>query len=130
MKPKTLWLLSLTALTLFILSACGTQNSNAGSSPSDEAKIQRGELVFLANCSACHSTTIDLVIVGPSMMGIASRSDGIVSGLDARAYIEQSILEPGAYINEDFQNLMPNTYANSITDEDLESLIAYLMTFE
>jgi hypothetical protein len=53
-----------------------------------------------------------------------------VSGLDARAYIEQSILEPGAYINEDFQNLMPNTYANSITDEDLESLIAYLMTFE
>ncbi len=126
MNPKPIWLISLAVIAILTLSACGSQGSNG----SNEADLQRGKLVFQANCSACHSTTPGAVIVGPSLAGLANRAGDKVEGLDARGYIEQSIVEPGAYINEGFQNQMPDTYKNSLTEEDLNALVAYLMTFD
>ncbi len=98
--------------------------------PVNAALIETGKTVFNANCSACHSTTSQDTLVGPSIIGLASRAGGIVDGLDAHGYIEQSILEPSAYINEGFQNLMPATYGISLSDEDLNALVEYLLTFE
>ena len=126
MNRKFIWLFVLTALSLLILSACGG-GQEAGA---DSALIQQGKLVFQANCSACHSTSPGVTIVGPSLAGIATRAGEMVSGLDARAYIEQSILDPGATLTEGFKNLMPDTYGNSISDENLDALIAYILTIE
>lgn len=125
-------ILIITALTLLLtLAACSLSPTISAPEPEiDLATFQKGERVFQANCSACHSTTSKDVLVGPSMIGLASRSGEIVDGLDARSYIEQSILEPGAFLNEGFQNLMPATYATTLNEEDLNALIEYLLTFE
>jgi hypothetical protein len=64
------------------------------------------------------------------MLGLASRAGSMVDGLDARKYIEQSIIEPGAFLNEGFNNLMPATYVNSLSEDDLSALVEYLLTFE
>ena len=129
MKANFLWLISLITLSMLLLSACGGQG-NSNLTPEQEAVLQRGELVFQANCSACHSTSVDVKIVGPSLAGIASQAGEIISGTDARSYIEQSILEPGAYLSEGYQNLMPDSYSSSLSKDDLEALVDYLMTFE
>lgn len=126
MNRRFVWLVVLTALSLFILSACGGGEGDGA----DSALIQQGKLVFQANCSACHSTTPGITIVGPTLAGIATRAGEVVSGLDGRAYLEQSILDPGAYLTEGFKNLMPDTYGNSISDEDLEALISYMLTLD
>ena len=126
MNRRVTWLVLMAALSLLILTACG---GGQGDGP-DSAQIQQGKLVFQANCSACHSTSPDVTIVGPSLSGIATRAGELVSGLDARAYIEQSILDPGAYLTEGFKNLMPDTYGNSISKDDLEALVTYMLTFD
>jgi len=91
----------------------------------------RGQAVFSATCSRCHSTIEDSVVVGPSMAGIASRAGERIPGMDARAYITQSILEPDAYIVEGFSgNLMPKNLSEELEEEDIEALVAYLLTLE
>jgi hypothetical protein len=43
--------------------------------------------------------------------------------------MRQSIRQPGAFLVSGFQNLMPVIYA-SVSDSDLEDLIAYLETLK
>jgi len=126
MTAKRNWLVVLAALSLLILTACGGGQGDGA----DSALIQKGKLVFQANCSACHSTSPNVNIVGPSMSGIAERAGEIVAGMDSRAYLEQSILDPGAYLSEGYKNLMPDTYSSSLSEEDLDALITYLLTIE
>ena len=126
MNPKFAWLVVLAALSLLILSACGGGQDDGA----DSALIQQGKLIFQANCSACHSTSPDVTIVGPTLAGIATRAGEMVSGLDARAYLEQSIIDPGATLTEGFKNLMPDTYGNSLSEEDLDALISYMLTLD
>jgi mono/diheme cytochrome c family protein len=128
MRPRSFLILCLVGLSIFVLSACGGDSS--GAPAADEAVIQRGKLVFQANCSACHSTGSDIVLVGPSLAGIAAKAGDKVVGLDARGFIEQSILEPAAYIEDGFQNMMPDTYGNSLSREDLDAVIAYIMNLK
>ena len=52
----------------------------------------------------------------------------MVAGLDAYEYTRQSILEPDAYITEGFQDLMPKTYDSTLSAEQLEAVIQYLLS--
>lgn len=115
------------ALILILVSAC-SQSGNSGGE--NQALINKGEIIFQANCASCHMTTSEVVMVGPSMVGLVKRAENNPTGLDASSYIRQSILEPGAYVKEGFQNLMPDTFANKFSDGELDALLAYLMTFE
>ena len=125
------WTPAVIMILVILLSACGGSGSgDADTDGVDQATINQGKTVFQANCSACHSATSDATLVGPSMVGLADRAAETVPGLDAYEYIEQSILEPGAYINEGFQDLMPKTYDSTLTDEQLDAVIQYLLTLE
>lgn len=114
------------AAVLLILTACGTNNAEGEVSP----QIEAGQRIFQANCAACHTADSDEILVGPSMVGLVERAGTTVEGLDAQAYIRQSILDPAAHINDGFSNVMPNIYGSSLSEEDMSALIAYLMTFE
>jgi hypothetical protein len=70
------------------------------------------------------------VIVGPSLAGVATRAGGRISGQDAHTYLLTSIMRPGDYLVEGYQNLMPQDLAKSLTGEELDSVIAYLMTLQ
>ena len=71
-----------------------------------------------------------MVIVGPARIGIAERAGTRVEGMSAEEYIRQSILEPAVFIVPDFEDAadMPVELAGELSAQQLEDLIAYLMT--
>jgi mono/diheme cytochrome c family protein len=87
--------------------------------------------VFESYCSRCHSTNKDVVVVGPSLAGIALRGDTRIEGMDSENYIRFSIMNPGGYTVEGFpENTMPASLKEELTDDNLEAIIAYLMTLK
>lgn len=94
------------------------------------APLSSGQTLFLQNCAACHATSGDAVIVGPSLAGVATRAETRVAGLDAREYIVQSITDPSAYVNPGFKDLMPKSFGNYFSDKELQELVDYLMTLK
>ncbi len=87
------------------------------------------EGVFETTCTSCHRLS-DLGDTGPGFEGIADRAATRVSGLSAEEYIRQSIADPEAYIVEgDWLGVvMPTTYAELYSEQDIADLIAFLLT--
>ncbi len=88
-----------------------------------------GEALFTSlGCSTCHATDSEATLVGPSLMGLGEEA-GDVPGLTIEQYIAQSIMDPGAYVVEDFQNIMPS-FDDKVSDSELADLVAYIMTLK
>ena len=87
--------------------------------------VAAGMATFNANCTGCHNTSADR-LVGPGLAGIGTRAETRVDGLDADAYITQSIREPGAYVVDGYPNAM--TPFTGLSNEEVSNLIAYLKT--
>ncbi len=82
-------------------------------------------------CSRCHGMTGDTVIVGPSLAGIATRGRERIQGMDAEGYIRNSIEDPTAYTVQGFsEGLMPLDLKDQLSEEELEALVAYLLTLK
>jgi hypothetical protein len=64
------------------------------------------------------------------MDGIASRAGTREEGLDSRGYLQHSIIKPSEYVVDGFVDQMPATFGSSLSDEELENVIAYLLTLE
>jgi nitric oxide reductase subunit C len=125
--------------------ATATPDERLRRSVSDEP-VERGEALFRSPelaCQACHSTTPGVTLAGPSMAGISSRAAAILpspnyagSATDAEGYIRESILEPSAHLvpGANFStgpggiSLMPADYGTRLETEQIEDLVAYLMT--
>ena len=95
---------------------------------------ERGQQVAqTAGCAGCHS--IDgTVIVGPSWKGLFGKTetfaDGSTAVVDA-AYIRESILTPSAKVVADFPDgVMPKTFGDQLSEEQIVDLIAYIMSLE
>ncbi len=87
--------------------------------------------MFDAYCSRCHGTSGETVIVGPSLAGIATRGSERIEGMDAQAYIRNSILDPSAYTVAGFpEGVMPGTLKDELTAEQLDAVVAYLLTLK
>jgi cytochrome c2 len=98
---------------------------------------ERGRDIFFASsigqsagCRVCHSIKPGERKVGPSLAGIATRAATRVPGMSAEEYIRQSIEDPGAYIVEGFPNAMLPDMAEKLSDQQMEDLIAFLMTLK
>lgn len=82
-------------------------------------------------CNACHALADADAhgAVGPALDGIAELAANHVPGLDARAYLEQSILEPGAYVVEGYPDgVMPTNFGERMRDDELQVLVDYLLS--
>ncbi|MDP6822703.1 MAG: c-type cytochrome [Dehalococcoidia bacterium] len=90
------------------------------------AAAQRGESIYNSNCNACHSTGSD-TRVGPGHAGVFQRAAGR-TGLSAEEYLRQSIIDPSAFVVDGFAPVMPATFGSSLTDREIDDLIAYLRT--
>ena len=93
--------------------------------------VSRGRVVFTQNiCIACHTITgLSAGVGGPPLDGIASRAGETVEGLTAEEYIRNSILDPAAYIVEEFSTIeMPKNFGEILDSEQIEDLIAFLLT--
>lgn len=101
--------------------AGGTEEANAGA----EGDPAAGEELFASTCSGCHG---DQNGAGPARIGIGERAATRVDGLSAAEYIHQSIVDPSAYVVEGFSDIMPKNYDEQFDDEQLNNLVAYLLT--
>jgi ferredoxin/mono/diheme cytochrome c family protein len=94
-----------------------------------------GERIFTsraAACDVCHSVVAgEDDGVGPSLAGIATYGGDRVEGLDAEQYIRQSILLPDQYVVDGYPpgQMLP-IYRDRLTADELDALIAYLLTLE
>jgi mono/diheme cytochrome c family protein len=102
--------------------------------PVDESTPEgRGQAVFLqAGCNACHTISgISTGNIGPVLDGLATRAGDTVSGLTAEEYIRQSIETPSAFVVEGFADgIMPQTFAQTLSAEQIADLVAFLLTLE
>jgi hypothetical protein len=64
----------------------------------------------------------------PSWLGISERAADRVPGLTAEEYLRQSIWEPSAFVVEGYDNVMFNFSGGKMTEEDVDDLIAFLLT--
>lgn len=95
-------------------------------SPQEEA----GKRLFSQYCGACHSIVGNANIVGPAMAGIATRAETRIEGMSAHDYLIESILDPGAYLVPGFDNLMPSTWGTTLTGEEMDAIIAFMLTLK
>jgi cytochrome c2 len=97
--------------------------------PPHVAEAANGERLFKnESCSACHSTGARR-ITGPGLAVIDSAAATRDSDLTADQYIEQSIRNPGEFIVDGFNNIMPKTYSR-LPQDDVDDVIAYLKILE
>lgn len=116
--------------TIILLIGCGEAEADIVPTPTYTPEQQLGSTVFSKECGACHSLAPETVIVGPSMHGIANRAGSRVAGEDATRYLLTSILKPDAYLVDGFENLMPSTLSKKLTGEEMDAVVAFLLTLE
>jgi len=113
-----------------LFSACGSNEQ--------ELKIEQGRKLFeqhdigfveAPGCSLCHSLIKDFKLAGPSLYGIGKRAATTKAGMTAHDYLYESIVNPSVYVVDGFRHdLMYPYYENDLEVEEIESLIAFLMT--
>lgn len=108
--------------------------------------IALGQVLFQSVtplCSACHSTSPGVELAGPSMAGLVGRAEETLASpeyggqaSDVEGYIRESIVAPSAHVvpgarySADGVSFMPNTYRDSLTEEQTDQLVAYLMSLK
>lgn len=115
----------------------GVQNAEAQSAVVDDLvptdPVANGRYWFSrppANCATCHSLEPDVVVVGPSLAGVATRAQTRVPGQSAEEYLRTSLLHPGEYVVEGFGNVMAQNLGDVLSGEQIRNIIAFLMTLE
>lgn len=116
-------------LIALALSACSAM-SPAEPTPTPNPLVLQGQQVFNAKCATCHALVPDTIIIGPSLAGIATRAETRVEGQTADEYIQLSILRPGDYLVEGFNNVMITNFSKELTNEDMNALVAFLLTLK
>ena len=100
--------------------------------------IENGAILFelfqdAANysCSNCHLPNSEKTNLGPGLLNVKHRALTRVEGKSAAEYIYESIIDPQAYLVEEFDpELMPRNWAEIYSDLEIFDIVAYLMTLE
>ncbi|MBT3943678.1 MAG: cytochrome c [Chloroflexi bacterium] len=86
-----------------------------------------GEIVFQGSCSGCHSTGANRV-VGPGLSGIGTTAETRVAGSSADEYLTTSIVSPSSFVVEGFSPIMPGTFGDSLSEQEIADVVAYMVS--
>jgi len=86
-----------------------------------------GKVVFDRECAECHSTDTQVTIVGPTLYEAGKKFD--------QEYVRDSIVKPKEYESEAERPplnapTMPEDIAEHLTDNELENVIAYVLSLK
>lgn len=128
--------------------ASASQQLPPGARPvsGNEDPIALGEALFRSAtpvCTACHSTAPGVNLAGPTLAGLATRAEQTLASPDyqgqadtVEGFIRESIIAPSEYLHPGDMysaggiSFMPTTYADALSDEQLDQLVAYLASFK
>jgi cytochrome c553 len=123
-------------ILLMLSSACSTFSPESEPVPTvDPLEIgdpARGQEIFETGadilgtpCRRCHESEVS---DSPSLEGVAERATSRVPGMLAEDYLRESILDPSAYVVEGYDDHMEKMYSLLLSDEDVNDIVAYLLT--
>ncbi len=94
-----------------------------------EDPVARGLLLYNNNgCAGCHAIEgISVGAVGPNLTTIGETAASRVEGYSAEEYIREAIVNPAAFIVEGYDDLMLKTFAETISQGELDDLVAFLL---
>lgn len=89
-------------------------------------------------CTTCHSLESGEELVGPSLAGVASRAEARIEKPDytgeatsVEGYLRESILSPNAHVVQGFApGVMYQEFDDVLTEQDVDDLVAFLLTLE
>lgn len=97
---------------------------------SGQTPAEYGELLYQRRgCASCHSTD-GTRRVGPSFLDAFGSPRQFVGGDQGTVdenYVRESIIDPKAHVVDGYSPVMPS-YKGQLSDDDIDSLIAYLKT--
>ncbi len=125
--------------TTVVLFSCFTMLTFSAHAQLDSTKItvESGKKIFEASCATCHSSCPDEVITGPSLFGVADRwSEAGLSRELLRLWVQNPNAAKASgekYINTLWTEWVDRRAAGvmtaqAVSDEDVESILAYLDT--
>lgn len=97
-----------------------------GADVSPEELVSIGEELFhgAGGCTSCHG----LGTRAPDLLGeIGARCGERVAGQGCKEYLHESLVEPGAYVVEGFQPIMPDV-SRTLSDSQVWALVAFLQS--
>lgn len=132
MKAGLIPYLILMVVLLGLLSGLMTAHRDSRAAAGSDAT--RGEVIFRKGmgeappCITCHALAEGTYSLGPVMAGISERAGNRVEGLSEADYLQQSIMEPTAFIVSGYRPIMFPAYAEHLSEQDLRDVIAFLLT--
>ena len=129
--------LVLVFVLLLGLAACGGDAAPAGE-PAAEGDATTGKALFVqgtigsqVGCAICHSLEPGVMGLGPSLATVGTEAGNRVADTSAVDYLRESIVAPDAHIVEGFAGgLMPPTYGDELTEQQVADLVAFLLTLK
>lgn len=90
---------------------------------------EAGATVFNQACSGCHGAAAG---AGPALADLNANAEDHAAdhgeGQTVVEFLHESIVDPSAYIAEGFNDgIMPKTYGDQYSDEEIDDLIAYIL---
>lgn len=107
-------------IALLLLVACAGQAA-------PETPATRGQRLFTIYCSGCHSETAHGL--GPDLAEMRQRAASNSKGLSPAEWLRQATINPEAEVAPGYQNnLMPRDYGTSLTSDEIDALVAYMLS--
>jgi cytochrome c2 len=119
-------------LIALVVTACGGGTAS-GSASNGEKIFNQDTIGSDAGCHTCHSVEPGVNIVGPSLAGMASDAAGDAEerGVTTEEMLRIMITDPNDEVVEGFPPYtMPQDFGTQLSEDQLNDVIAYLMTLK